>query len=260
MGSNGTELTLVLDGHELTISNPAKGYFAERGETKLDPVRFYEAVRDPLMAAMGGRPVLLQRFPEGARGSSFFQKRLPASRPPWLQTATVTTPNGTTSDALVATDLAHVAWAVNMGCLGFHVWPTLAADPAHADELSIDLDPSPGVGFGQVREAAFVARDLLAELGLAGWPTTTGNRTSTSTCGWSAAGTASRCARPRSHLPGRSNAATPTCSPAPGGRRSGAGGCSSTSTRTPRTRPCSVPGASGPVPGLRCRHRSSGRS
>src|SRR5579863_5388453 len=82
MGSNGTELTLVLDGHEVTISNPDKGYFAERGETKLDLVRFYEAVRDPLMAAMGGRPVLLQRCPEGAGGSSFFQKRVPASRPP----------------------------------------------------------------------------------------------------------------------------------------------------------------------------------
>lgn len=176
MGGGGTEVTLVLDGHEVAITSPDKVFFAERGETKLDLVRFYEAVRDPLMAAMGGRPVLLQRFPDGAGGSSFFQKRVPASRPSWLQTAVVTTPNGTTSDALVAADLAHVAWAVNMGCLGFHVWPTLAGDQAHADELRIDLDPSPGVGFAQVRQAALVVRDLLAELGLTGWPKTTGNR------------------------------------------------------------------------------------
>ena len=176
MSGNGTEVTLVLDGHEVAISNPDKVFFAERGETKLDLLRFYQAVRDPLMAAMGGRPVLLQRFPNGAGGPSFFQKRVPPTHPTWLQTATVSTPNGTTSDALVAADLAHVAWAVNMGCLGFHVWPTLAADQAHADELRIDLDPSPGVTFGQVREGAFAVRDLLAELGLTGWPKTTGNR------------------------------------------------------------------------------------
>jgi DNA ligase D-like protein (predicted polymerase) len=88
----------------------------------------------------------------------------------------VSTPNGTTSDALVAADLAHVAWAVNMGCLGFHVWPTRADDPQHADELRIDLDPSPGVTFAMVREAAWLTRGLLEELGLAGWPKTTGNR------------------------------------------------------------------------------------
>jgi DNA ligase D len=170
------ELTLVLDSHEVTISNPGKVFFAERGETKLDLVRFYEAVRDPLLAAMGGRPVLLQRFPEGAGGSSFFQKRVPAARPPWLQTAVVSTPNGTTSDALVAADLAHVAWAVNVGCLGFHVWPAVAADQGHADELRIDLDPSPGVTFPMVREAAVLVRDFLGELGLSAYPKTTGNR------------------------------------------------------------------------------------
>ena len=152
-------------------------FFAERGETKLDLVEFYEAVRDPLLAAMGGRPVLLQRFPDGADG----QLVLPEAgrrrgRPPWLETTVVSTPNGTTSDALVAADLAHVAWAVNMGCLGFHVWPARADDPDHADELRIDLDPTPGVDFPMVREAALLVRDLLAELGLVGWPKTTGNR------------------------------------------------------------------------------------
>ena len=172
----GDETTLELDGREVTISNPMKVFFAERGETKLDLVEFYDAVRDPLLAAMGGRPVLLQRFPEGAGGSSFFQKRVPASRPPWLQTLVVSTPNGTTSDALVAADIAHVAWAVNIGCLGFHVWPTLAADQAHADELRIDLDPTPGVTFDMVREAALRVRSFLSELGVVGWPKTTGNR------------------------------------------------------------------------------------
>jgi DNA ligase D len=173
---DGDEVTLQLDGHEVTITSPSKVFFAERCETKLDLVEFYVSVREPLMAAMGGRPVLLQRFPEGAGGSSFFQKRVPASRPSWLTTAVVSTPNGTTSDALVAADVAHVAWAVNIGCLGFHVWPTLARDPEHADELRIDLDPTPGVGFPMVREAALRVRSLLSELGLVGWPKTTGNR------------------------------------------------------------------------------------
>ena len=171
-----SEVTLVLDGHEVTISSPGKVFFSERGETKLDLVEFYQAVRDPLLAAMGGRPVLLQRFPEGAGGSSFFQKRVPASRPSWLETAEVSTPNGTKSNALVAADLAHVAWAVNIGCIGFHVWPTLAVRPECADELRIDLDPTPGVPFAMVREAALEVRAFLGEVGLVGWPKTTGNR------------------------------------------------------------------------------------
>ena len=168
--------TLVVDGHELTISSPDKVFFSERGETKGDLIAFYESVRAPLLAAMGGRPVLLQRFPNGADGTSFFQKRVPDSKPPWLTTAVVSTPNGTTSDALVAMDIAHIAWAVNIGCLGFHVWPALADDQDHADELRIDLDPTPGVDFAMVREAALLVRDRLAELGLVGWPKTTGNR------------------------------------------------------------------------------------
>src|SRR4051812_17469437 len=133
------QISLLLDGREVTLSSPNKVFFSERGETKLDLVEFYLAVRDPLMAAMGGRPVLLQRYPNGAEGSSFFQKRVSKGSNPWIQTTVVSTPNGTTSDALVAADLAHVAWAVNQGCLGFHVWPATAADPDHADELRIDL-------------------------------------------------------------------------------------------------------------------------
>ena len=163
-------------GREIPITSPGKVYFKERGETKLDLVRYYQSVEDPLLRAMGGRPVLLQRFPNGASGPSFFQKRVPDSRPDWLETSIVTTPNGTTSRALVAADLAHVLWAVNLGCLGFHVWPSKASDPEHADELRIDLDPSPGVVFSMVQEAAREVRSLFDELGVVCLPKTTGNR------------------------------------------------------------------------------------
>jgi DNA ligase D len=163
-------------GRELLITSPDKVFFPEHGETKLDLVRYYQAVEGPLMAAMGGRPVLLQRFPHGAGGQSFFQKRVPENRPDWLQTTTVSTPNGTTSQALVAADLAHVLWAVNLACLGFHVWPNQADDPDHADELRIDLDPTPGVTFPMVREAASEVNTLFDELGVMARPKTTGNR------------------------------------------------------------------------------------
>lgn len=170
------EVLVEAAGWQVAITHPDKVFFEERGDTKLDLVNYYLAVQEPLMAAMGGRPVLLQRFPNGAGGSSFFQKRVPEARPDWLQTAVVTTPNGTTSQALVAADVAHVAWAVNLGCLGFHVWPTRASDLEHADELRIDLDPTPGVAFEMVREAAAHVRDLLDELGVMSMPKTTGNR------------------------------------------------------------------------------------
>ena len=163
-------------GHEVLITSPGKVFFTERGETKLDLARYYQAVEEPLLRAIGGRPVLLQRFPNGATGPSFFQKRVPDSHPDWLKTTVVSTPNGTTSQALVAADLAHVLWAVNLGCLGFHVWPTHADDPDHADELRIDLDPTPGVTFDMVREAATAVRALLDEVGVVGLPKTTGNR------------------------------------------------------------------------------------
>jgi DNA ligase D len=158
------------------ITHADKVLFAERDETKGDLAEYYLRVAGPLMRTMGGRPVLLQRFPEGAGGPSFFQKRVPASAPDWLQTTTVSTPNGTTARALIAADLDHVLWAVNLGCLGFHVWPYLAADPGHADELRIDLDPTPGVDFAGIRQAARELQQLLAELGMVGYPKTTGNR------------------------------------------------------------------------------------
>ncbi|TMM15516.1 MAG: ATP-dependent DNA ligase [Actinobacteria bacterium] len=173
---DGAGVVVETAGRQLSITHPEKVFFAERGDTKLDLVRYYEAVSVPLLAAMGGRPVLLQRFPNGAAGSSFFQKRVPENRPDWLQTTVVSTPNGTTSVALVAADLAHVLWAVNLACLGFHVWPTQATDPEHADEMRIDLDPSPGVTFPMIQEAAHEVAALLDEVGVVGLPKTTGNR------------------------------------------------------------------------------------
>jgi DNA ligase D-like protein (predicted polymerase) len=125
---------------------------------------------------VGGRPLLLERYPDGAGGKSWFQKRVPKSAPPWLTTTVVATPNGTTSDALVAADMAHIVWAVNLGCIGFHVWPYYADTPEFTDELRIDLDPSPGIGYPQLRDAAVLTRDLLAELGITAYVKTSGSR------------------------------------------------------------------------------------
>jgi len=170
------EHVLEIEGHELRVTHPDKVFFSEHGETKLDLVHHYQRFAEPLMRAMGGRPTLMQRFPNGAGGPSFYQKRVPKGAPDWLRTTVVSTPNGTTSDALVAADLAHIVWAVNIGCLGFHPWPYLAADPDHTDELRLDLDPQPGTDFTHVRAAAAKVRALLDELGIAGYPKTTGNR------------------------------------------------------------------------------------
>jgi len=163
-------------GHEVQISNPDRIYFPALGATKADLVEYYLAVGGALMNTAGGRPALLERFPEGAGGKSFFQKRVPPGAPDWLETAEVSTPNGTRSNALVVADLAHVLWAVNLGCLGLHLWPYRVADGTHADELRIDLDPQPGTDFDDARVVARHTRALLDELGIAGYPKTTGNR------------------------------------------------------------------------------------
>jgi DNA ligase D len=167
---------LEVAGREMTVTSPDKVFFSERGETKLELIRYYLAVSEPFLRAAGGRPTLMQRFPNGAEGSSFFQKRVPENAPEWLHTTIVTTPNGTTSRALVLSDMAHVVWAVNLACLGFHLWPHRHDRPETADELRLDLDPQPGVGFEEVRAAATELHGLLDELGIVGYPKTTGNR------------------------------------------------------------------------------------
>lgn len=169
-------MTVLAGGRDVRISSPDKVFFPARGETKLDLVRYYEAVEEPILRTMGGRPTMMQRFPEGASGTSFFQKRVPKGAPDWLQTTEVSTPNGTTSNALVIADLGHVLWAVNLGCIGFHPWPYRAADPEVADELRIDLDPSPGVTFTEVRQAAIESKALLDEVGIASFVKTSGSK------------------------------------------------------------------------------------
>jgi len=167
---------MELAGREVSISSPDKVFFSKRGETKLDLIEYYVTIEAPLMRTMGGRPTLMQRFPDGASGKSFFQKRVPKGAPDWLEQTIVSTPNGTDSNAMVAADIAHIAWAVNMGCLGFHPWPYQAAHPEVADELRIDLDPSPGVGFDEIRQAAFDTKALLDELDIRSFVKTSGSR------------------------------------------------------------------------------------
>ncbi|KZM72556.1 non-homologous end-joining DNA ligase [Nocardia terpenica] len=171
-----TTVDIDTDGKTVRISNPDKVYFPTRGETKLDLVRYYQAVAEPFLRTVRDRPVLLERYPDGAGGKSWFQKRVPKSVPDWLQTTVVSTPNGTESDALVAADLAHILWAVNLGCLGFHVWPNHVGSLDIADELRIDLDPSPGIGFDELRAAAVLVRQLCAELGIDARVKTSGSR------------------------------------------------------------------------------------
>ncbi len=210
MPGDDDERMVEAGGREVRVSRPDKIYFPALDATKFDLVSYYLDVADHLLNTAGGRPAMLQRFPDGATGKSFYQKRIPAGAPEWLQSTTVSTPNGTTSNALVVADIAHVIWAVNIGCLGLHLWPYLAADPAHADELRIDLDPTTGIGFDEVRAVALLCRDVLEELGLRGYPKTTGNNGLHVYLRLSRAGTRWRCAPPRSHWPASSNAASPT--------------------------------------------------
>lgn len=171
---DGDAVEVELAGRTVRVSSPDKLFFRRADATKLDLVRYYEAVAEPLMAVTRDRPLLLERHPDGSSGKSFFQKRIPANAPDWLRTTTVQTVNGTPSNVLVAADVAHVAWAVNLGCLGFHVWPVRADDVETCDELRFDLDPSPGTDFDDVRWAAARLHELLDEVGVAGFPKTTG--------------------------------------------------------------------------------------
>ena len=162
-------------GREVHLTSLEKPYFPKVGLTKGDVLDYFEAVAEPLLVCARNRPVLLQRFPNGVGGKSFFQKRIPDSAPEWLQTATVQTVNGTPSRALVLADLAHVLWAVNQGSFVFHLWPFRMPDE-YVDELRIDLDPVPGVTFDDVRAAAFLVRDHLSEQGITSYVKTSGSK------------------------------------------------------------------------------------
>ncbi len=178
---HGEPVALVADGHTVEITNPNKLMFPavgpERlGATKLDLANYYRSVGPALMRWIRDRPVLLERYPNGVGGQSFYQKRIPDTAPDWLTTTTVQTINGTPSRALVIADLAHVLWAVNQGVLGLHVWQYKASTPQWADELRIDLDPSPGQNFDHMREAAGYVRLYFAELGIKSYAKTTGSK------------------------------------------------------------------------------------
>lgn len=167
--------TRAVAGKEVTVSSPDKLYFPKLGLTKSDVIDYFLAVSGPLLESLGRRPVLLQRFPNGVGGKSFFQKRIPDGAPAWLQTTTVETINGTTSRALVLADEAHLVWAVNLGAFTIHPWAYRV--PLNGiDELRIDLDPVPGIGFEEVREAAFHTHDFFRSQGITSVVKTSGSK------------------------------------------------------------------------------------
>ena len=163
-------------GTPVRVTNPDKVFFPARGETKLDLVRYYLAVGEGALRGVFERPTVLKRFPDGALGEPFFQKRVPEKRPEWIQTVRVTFPSGRSADELCPVDVAHIAWAANLGCLDLNPWPVRRADVDHPDELRVDLDPQPGVEFATVRRVAQVVRELLDAHDLLGFPKTSGSR------------------------------------------------------------------------------------
>jgi DNA ligase D-like protein (predicted polymerase) len=171
-----TEL-LSIDGREVRITHPDKPYFTRDTKlTKLELVQYYLSVAPAAVAGIRDRPVVLKRFVNGADGEPFYQKRAPDKRPEWLRTVTLSFPSGRTAEEIVVDDAAGLAWIVNLGCIELHPHPVRSADLDHPDELRIDLDPGPGVAWDDVRRVAMEAKALLEELGLRGWPKTSGSR------------------------------------------------------------------------------------
>jgi bifunctional non-homologous end joining protein LigD len=176
MPSKSKKQTLEIAGREVTISNPDKVYFPELGVTKLALVEYYLAVADGALRGTRGRPMNLKRFPDGIGGEPFFQKRAPEKRPAWIETSVFSFPSGRTAEEVVVNDAAQLAWVVNLGCIDLNPHPVRAVDMDHPNELRIDLDPVPGVEWAQVLAVAAVAREVLADFGLVGWPKTSGSR------------------------------------------------------------------------------------
>jgi bifunctional non-homologous end joining protein LigD len=168
---------LSVEGREVRVTNPDKPYFSREVKlSKLDVVRYYLAVAPGALRGIRDRPVVLKRFVDGAEGEPFYQKRAPENRPPWLRTVTLSFPSGRTAEEIVVDDAAGLAWIVNLGCLELHPHPVRAGDLEHPDELRVDLDPGPGVAWDDVRRVALEVNSLLGELGLRGWPKTSGSR------------------------------------------------------------------------------------
>jgi bifunctional non-homologous end joining protein LigD len=168
---------LTIDGREVRVTHPDKPYFSTQTKlSKLDLVRYYLAIAPGALAGIKDRPVVLKRFVNGAEGEAFYQKRAPSERPSWLRTITLSFPSGRTAEEIVVDDAAGLIWIVNLGCIELHPHPVRSSDLDHPDELRIDLDPGPGVGWSDVRLVALEVKALLEEVGLRGWPKTSGSR------------------------------------------------------------------------------------
>jgi bifunctional non-homologous end joining protein LigD len=167
---------LQVAGREITISNPRKVLFPQTGHTKLDLARYYLAVADGALRGAADRPNVLVRYPNGVDGEFFFQKRAPESRPPWIEVVTLSFPSGRTAEEVVPRDAATLVWMANLACLELHPHPVRADDLDHPDELRIDLDPVPGITWAQIRDVARVVHATLGDVGLVGWPKTSGSR------------------------------------------------------------------------------------
>jgi len=177
VGKEASKEVLSLEGREVQITHPDKLYFSSQVKvSKLDLVRYYLSVAPGALAGIHDRPIVLKRFVNGAEGEAFFQKRAPDQRPAWLRTVTLSFPSGRTAEEVVVDDAAGLAWIVNLGCIELHPHPVRSGDLDHPDELRIDLDPVPGIGWDDVRRVALEVQGLLEELGLRGWPKTSGSR------------------------------------------------------------------------------------
>jgi DNA ligase D-like protein (predicted polymerase) len=176
MPVRGEQELLHVAGREIPISNPRKVLFPQAGHTKLDLAQYYLAVAEGALAGAGHRPNVLVRYPNGVGGDYFYQKRAPESRPPWVEVVALQFPSGREAEEVVPRDAATLVWMANLACLELHPHTVRADDLDHPDELRVDLDPVPGVGWPQIREVAKLVRATLADLGLSGWPKTSGSR------------------------------------------------------------------------------------
>jgi DNA ligase D-like protein (predicted polymerase) len=168
---------LTIDGREVRVTNPGKPYFSLQTKlSKLELVRYYLSVAPGALAGIRDRPIVLKRFVDGAEGQPFYQKRAPDNHPAWLRTVTLSFPSGRTAEEVVVDDAAGLAWIDNLGCIELHPHPVRSADLDHPDELRVDLDPGPGVEWESVRLVALEVKALLEEMGLRGWPKTSGSR------------------------------------------------------------------------------------
>ena len=169
-------VTLTAAGREVAISNPHKVLFPQAGHTKLDLARYYLSVADGALRGAANRPNVLVRYPDGIGNEFFYQKRAPKSRPPWIDVVALRFPSGRSAEEIVPRDAAALLWMANLACLELHPHPVRDDDLEHPDELRVDLDPVPGVEWPQIRDVAAVVNAALAEVGLVGWPKTSGSR------------------------------------------------------------------------------------